>query len=75
VVAAAAIMRILYRGTFVRLVFLCCLIYLADAVVYACFSSEMVSCCFVLVALGLHREQIRRAEIVTPGSDRARWHF
>src|ERR1700694_2682555 len=35
VVAAAAIMRILYRGTFVRLVSLCRLIYLADAVVTA----------------------------------------
>ena len=71
VVAAAAIMRILYRGTFVRLVSLCRLIYLADVVVYACFSSEIVSCRLVLsaVALRSHGEKVRRAETVTPGSD------
>lgn len=71
VVAAAAIIRILYVGTFVRLVSLCRLVYLADAVVYACFSSEIVSCCLVLgaVALRSHGEKIRRAEAVTPGGD------
>jgi hypothetical protein len=37
----AAIMRLLYRGPFVRLVSLCRFIYLTNAVVYVCFSSEM----------------------------------
>ena len=73
----AAIIRLLYGGAFVRLVSLCRFTYLADAVVYVCFSSEMVSCRSIpsAVALRSHGEQDQRAEIVTPGSDRGRWFF
>jgi hypothetical protein len=71
VVVAAALMRLLYRGPFARLVSLCRFTYLADAVVYVCFSARW-SCRSILsaVALRAHGEQIRRAEIVTAGGDR-----
>jgi hypothetical protein len=73
---SGSIMRLLCGGPFVRLVSLCRFAYLADTVVYVCFSSEMVSCRSIpgAVALRSHREQDRRAETVTPGSDRGRRH-
>ncbi len=72
----ALITRLLYRGSFARLVSLYRFAYVADAVVHVCFSSEMVSCRSIpgAVALRSHREQERRAETVTPGSDRGRRH-
>src|SRR5258707_3286360 len=44
VAIAATIIRLLCGGAFVRLVSVSRFTYLADAVVYGCFSSEMVSC-------------------------------
>ena len=64
-------MRPLYRRRVLRLVSLCRFTYVADAVVYICFPSEIASCRPVADAMVLrsHAGLIRCAEIVVSDTD------